>query len=188
VYRMYYSCIPSKPAGKGETIKCRNCRREVPDNTVICPCGWCPSSELHQRMFGNLAYVEVTHGVVDPDRRGGLGGAYLLVQKRDRFAGVRAGHAGGEIITRPLVFSGNRLEINVDCGGLGEAWVEILDAEGKPIPGFELERFDVIDMNHIHAPCAWMDNPDVGAVAGRPVKLRIKLRAATLYSLRIVSS
>ena len=63
VYRMYYSCIPSKPAGKGETIKCRNCRREVPDNTVICQCGWCPSSELQQRMFGNLAYAESQDGI-----------------------------------------------------------------------------------------------------------------------------
>jgi len=440
VYRMYYSCIPSKPAGKGETIRCRNCRREVPDNTVVCQCGWCPSSELQQRMFGNLAYaesqdgihwekpalglrefdgdksnnllpnagpvvsmvakpvrgmrflslpatddiirlsgsrdgrtfgvlaeglspflldtanqilwdpnrekyvaylrgfsgrrvvvrvemddptktpwphnegadlkvekgskyvttelsivmdgnklgtyeiynpalsiyphrkggvylafptvyrayphqpgrphhnynkapndgmaeiyllvsrdgknftipaktaylspgtedepdrgylsmavgiiekgdelwqyytgVEVTHGVVDPDRRGGMGGTYRLVQKRDRFAGARAGHAGGEIVTPPLVFSGNRLEVNVDCGGLGEAWVEILDEAGQPIPGFEMDRFDVLDRNQIHAPCAWMENRDVGQLAGRPVKLRFKLRAATLYSFR----
>ena len=67
--------------------------------------------------------VEVTHGVVDPEERSGIGGAYLLVQKRDRFVGARAGHTGGEIVTPPLIFAGNRLQINVDCGGLGEAWV-----------------------------------------------------------------
>lgn len=42
----------------------------------------------------------------------------------------------------------------------------------------------MIDMNHIHAACAWMENPDVGEVAGRPVKLHFKLRAATHYSFR----
>ncbi len=128
--------------------------------------------------------VEVTHGVVDPDRRSRIGGAYLLVQKRDRFVGARAGHGGGEIVTPPLVFSGNRLEINVDCGGLGEAWVEILDADGKPIPGFQMKESDVIDMNHLRARCAWMENPDVGKLAGRPVKLHFKLRGATLYAFR----
>ena len=131
--------------------------------------------------------VEVTHGVVDPGERSGIGGAYLLVQKRDRFAGARAGHAGGEIVTPSLVSSGNRLEINVDCGGLGEARVEILDAGGKAIPGFSMSEFDVIDMNHIHARCAWMEDPDVGQLAGRPIKLRFKLRAATLYAFRFHS-
>jgi len=128
--------------------------------------------------------VEVTHGVVDPEKRSGIGGAYLLVQKRDRFVGARAGHTGGEIVTPPLIFAGNRLQINVDCGGLGEAWVEILDAQGNPIPDFAMDRFDVVDMNHIRARCAWMENPDVGKLAGRPVKLRFKLRGATLYSFR----
>ena len=128
--------------------------------------------------------VEVTHGVVNPDEGSAIGGAYLLVQKRDRFAGARAGHAGGEIITPLLVFSGNRLEINADCGGLGEAWVEILDAEGRPITGFSMEQFDVIDMNHVHAACAWMEKQDVGKLAGRPIKLRFILRAATLYCFR----
>ena len=41
-----------------------------------------------------------------------------------------------------------------------------------------------VDMNQIRASCAWMENADVGKLAGRPVKLRFKLRGATLYSFR----
>jgi len=39
-------------------------------------------------------------------------------------------------------------------------------------------------MNHIRARCAWMENPAVGKLAGRLVKLRFRLRGATLYSFR----
>jgi len=136
--------------------------------------------ELYQYYTGN----ETTHGVVTPDEASGVGGVYRLVQERDRFVGARAGYNGGEITTPPIVFSGECLEINVDCGGLGEAWVELLDHEGKPIAGFTMDEADVIDMNHIHARCSWMGRDDVSKLAGRAVRLHFRLRAATLYAFR----
>ena len=40
VYRMYYSCMPSKPAGKGATIKCQNCGKLIKTTATECPhCG-----------------------------------------------------------------------------------------------------------------------------------------------------
>ena len=63
VYRMYYSCMPTGPASKGGTIRCRHCDSEVPDNTLICECGWCPSAEIHNRLFGNIAYAESKDGI-----------------------------------------------------------------------------------------------------------------------------
>ena len=136
--------------------------------------------EIYQYYTG----VPTTHGYCRPDRERHLGGAFCLVQKRDRFVGLCADAGGGELVTHPLVSTGRRLEINVDCGGLGEARVEILDADGKAIPGFSLADADPIDLNQIHAACTWRGNADVAKLTGNPIRLRIVLRNATLYAFR----
>ena len=54
----------------------------------------------------------------------------------DGFASVRAEYAGGEFVTKPLVFSGGHLAINFATSAAGGIRVELLDASGTPIDGF----------------------------------------------------
>jgi hypothetical protein len=110
------------------------------------------------------------------------------VQKRDRFVGLQADAKGGELTTVPLTFDGDRLELNVDCGGLGETWVALLDADGNPISGFTMSDFDTIDLNQLHAACTWRESGDLRALAGKPLRLHIRLRSATLYAFRFVAN
>ena len=66
-------------------------------------------------------------------------GIFRVVQRLDGFVSVNAGHEGGELITQPIIFEGDRLQLNIDCGAMGEAWVEIQDASGKPIQNYGMD-------------------------------------------------
>ncbi len=53
--------------------------------------------------------------------------------RMDGFVSMQAPLAGGEVVTRPLRFDGNRLRLNYSTSGSGGIWVELQDADGKPL-------------------------------------------------------
>jgi hypothetical protein len=57
----------------------------------------------------------------------------------DGFASVRAPYEGGELVTKPFTFEGNRLLLNFATSAAGGIRVEIQTAAGKPFPHFALE-------------------------------------------------
>ena len=102
----------------------------------------------------------------------------------DGFVSVRAPHSGGELITKPLVFSGAHLELNYATSAAGRLRVEIRDDDGKPIPGYTLRESVDIFGNRIAGRAAWKHGSDVSQLSGRPVTLRFVMGDADLYSLR----
>ncbi len=109
------------------------------------------------------------------------------IQRLDGFACVTAGPEGGEFTTPPIIFEGNRLTLNIDCGAMGEAWVEILAADGSAIEGYTLEDSVSVDRNATAQEVWWHNGPDVSKLAGKPVHLRFKLRAARLFAFQFSS-
>ncbi|MCD4728827.1 MAG: hypothetical protein K8R46_14305 [Pirellulales bacterium] len=71
--------------------------------------------------------------------------------------------AGGEMTTKPLRFSGNRLAINYSTSAAGGVRVEIQDADGKPIPGFALEDCPEIIGDQIERTVSWKQGSDLTA-------------------------
>jgi len=57
----------------------------------------------------------------------------------DGFVSVNAPYAGGEFITKPLLFEGRKLTLNISTSAVGSVKVEIQDAGGKPLAGFAAE-------------------------------------------------
>ncbi|MDA1018484.1 MAG: hypothetical protein O3A00_29010 [Planctomycetota bacterium] len=102
----------------------------------------------------------------------------------DGFVSVRADSQGGEMHTRPLVFSGKRLEMNFSTSAAGSIQVEIQDALGKPIPGFALEDCPEIYGDRIQQEVAWKQGSDVSQLAGQPVRLRFVMNDADLYAIQ----
>jgi hypothetical protein len=104
----------------------------------------------------------------------------------DGLASLSAGAAGGTWVSRPLTFRGGRLEINFATSAAGGIRVEIRDEQGVPVPGFALE--DSIEQigNEIERVVSWRSGPDVSSLAGRPVRLRVRMQDADLYSFRFV--
>ena len=123
-----------------------------------------------------------THGVPDPKREGS--GIHRLKQRLDGFISADADHTGAEFTTPLLTFSGENLKLNADCSAMGEIWVEILDEQNRPIPGYTQEDSISVERNHIAASVFWKKRDNVGELIGRPVRLHFKLRACKLYAFQ----
>ena len=102
----------------------------------------------------------------------------------DRFAWVVAAYRGGEMLTRPLRFAGRTLLLNFATSAPGSIRVEIQDASGKPVPGYDLAQSVETIGNEIERAVSWKSGSDLSRLAGKPVRLRFVMRDAELYALR----
>lgn len=102
----------------------------------------------------------------------------------DGFASLNAGLKGGEVITKPFKFKGKELEINYSTSAAGSVRIEILDEKNKPVPGYTLNDSQEIIGNEIKRIVSWNGKEDVSSLEGKPVKLKIYLKDADLYSLK----
>lgn len=113
--------------------------------------------------------------------------AHRLVRYRlgpMRFAAVRAGHAGGVLETRPFIFTGETLYLNMSTSAAGHIRCALLDAEtGKPLPGFDISDCPEIIGNDPARAVRWTGG-SLAPLSGKPVRLRVDLRDADLYALR----
>lgn len=104
----------------------------------------------------------------------------------DGFASVHAPYAGGELITKPFRFTGRTLEINFASSAAGGVRVELQTPEGQPIAGRTLADAREMIGDELARRVGWRGGEDLGEFAGRPVRLRVVMRDADLYSLRFV--
>lgn len=107
-----------------------------------------------------------------------------LTLREDGFISVNAPFGGGELLTKPLRFEGNRLEINYATSAIGFVRVEILNREGSPIDNHAEDDCKEIFGDEISRIVRWNIGPDVGALAGRHIRLRFVMKDADLYSYR----
>ena len=105
-----------------------------------------------------------------------------------RLDGFVSLHAGGldvgEMLTRPLVFSGANLEVNYATSAVGTLRFALCDEQGKPFKGYSLEDSEVLFGNEIEHQVRWPGAGNLAALAGKPVRLRVRLHDADLYSFR----
>jgi hypothetical protein len=104
----------------------------------------------------------------------------------DGFASVNASYEGGEMTTKPLLFKGNRLVLNVATSAAGSVRVEIQDGDGKPVSGYTAAECVELLGNRLAMPVRWKQGNGLGALAGKPVRLRFVMKDADLYALRFV--
>jgi len=104
----------------------------------------------------------------------------------DGFVSIKAPLSGGELVTRPVTFTGRSLTVNFATSAAGDLRVELQDSDGSPLPGFTLEDADPAFGDAIERTLHWRAGSDVSSLAGRPVRLRFVLRDADLYAFRFV--
>lgn len=104
----------------------------------------------------------------------------------DGIGSVHADYVGGELLTKPLTFTGSKLTLNVSTSAAGGVRVEIQSADGEPIPGYTLQECPVLVGDSIERVVTWTMGSDVSPLAGRTVRLRVVLKDADLYALRFV--
>lgn len=105
-----------------------------------------------------------------------------LIQRLDGFVSLDAGDKPGHLVTKPLVFAGDKLVLNINSQS--EARVGILDKDGKPIRGFATADCDVIQGDFVHRVVTWNGKSNVGALAGKVVRLRVELQNTKLYAFQ----
>ncbi len=122
-------------------------------------------------------YATENYGLIDkPDqlRR------YTI--RMDGFVAVHASREGGEVLTKPLTFSGNRVALNFSTSAGGRVRVEIQDESGQPIPGYTLDECSEIFGDSIERIVTWKQGNDVARLVGTPVRLRFVLEDADLFA------
>ena len=106
----------------------------------------------------------------------------------DGFVSVQAPLSGGEFVTKPLLFSGEKLVINYSTSAAGGVWVEVQDESGKPLTGYTQADCHEIFGDEIDREVVWKNTDNVKRLASKPVRLRFILKDADLYSLQFISS
>ena len=128
------------------------------------------------------------------------GNIIRLTQRLDGFVSLDAGEQPGVIITRPFVFEGEKLTLNIDAGK-GSVKVGILNLPGRQITaygitlsddqeaktvvtGFRVGDCDLITADSVRHVVTWKGISDVGNLAGQVVRLRIEMQNAKLYAFK----
>ena len=138
--------------------------------------------EIWQYFYGQEDY----HSPVRRKPEGN--GVYRSVQRLDGFVSADAPYDRmGTIVTRPFVFAGSRLELNINTGGLGYAQVGFEDEVGRPVPGFSVDECVFINGDFVQHTVEWLGRgKDLSELAGRPLRLIVKMRGSSLYALQFL--
>ena len=102
----------------------------------------------------------------------------------DGFVSMTAPLSGGEVVTKPMRFKGDRLMLNYSTSAAGSIRIEIQDASGMPIPGFRLSDAPEIYGDSIAQEVPWKDGSELRTLAGQTVRLRFVLSDADLFSFQ----
>ena len=100
------------------------------------------------------------------------------------FVSVSAGFRGGELVTRPLLFSGHERRLNFSTSAIGSVQVGLLDAAGRSLPGLSVEDMEPMYGDALARPVRWAGGGDLSRVAGDPVRLRFTLKDADVFAFR----
>ncbi len=114
-------------------------------------------------------------------------GVGLATLRLDGFASLRPTEQTGQLVTKPLTFKGQQLQINGRCMAGGSIRVEVLNAAGKPLPGFELDNCVPFSGDSLRHTIAWKTQAQIPQQAA-PIRLRVVLTSADLYAFQFVST
>ena len=160
--------------------------------------------EIWQYYFGESQY----HSAHKKDEAGRA--VYRLVQRIDGFISMDAPYDKEvTVVSKPLVFKGNRLLLNIDTDAAGYAQVGFLDEKGKPIAGFGVDDCIYINGDFIDTEIEWFPNwqdfkdfegknfeeiediskevnlsKDLSSIAGKTVQVVFRLRGCKLYAMQ----
>ena len=114
---------------------------------------------------------------------GSIGAATL---RRDGFAGM-VSDGRGELLTKPVVFSGKHLFVNAECR-FGSICAEIVGEDGIVLPGFSRGDCAAFSRGDSTKKELRFKGGDLSILAGKPVRFRFIIHCGTLYSFWVSPS
>jgi len=117
-------------------------------------------------------------------RSGGRGYSISrAVLRLDGFTSMNARSREGTLTTVPLVFDGDRMELNARMKDGGGIVVAILDADDS---GKTLGLSQMVTGDDVASTVTWKQDPNWEAISGRPVVLQFKMKEAQLYAFQFL--
>jgi hypothetical protein len=105
-------------------------------------------------------------------------------QRLDGFVSLDAGEVGGEFVTKPIVFSGETLKLNVAVQPGGKVRMALVDQQGNSMAGFGIDDCDPITADATDFEVSWSGNKDLSVLAGQSVRVQCQMKNAKLYALQ----
>ncbi len=120
--------------------------------------------------------------------------------RRGRWIGLKSDTNGGYVLTREVIVSGDRIEVNfqgiiapymkpIEGKPLGFVRTQLLrrsDATGKlqPIPGFTMKECDPLIGDNLSGVVTWKGKTDLTGLRGTPVYVRFHIVNSELWGMR----
>jgi hypothetical protein len=175
------------------------------DHIISVAPGFLPAGKDHWALYyrsGNFSHFGALPKFVarGNPRRSGMG---RVVFRRDRIVGIEAGAEGGAFWTRPLLFEGRKLLVNVEpvgpdaqlqvqlvgvgTGSPTPAWARGEGVKDAPCPGYTFDDNVPLAEDGLDAVVRWKERTEVGGWEGKPVRLQFRLRSMRIYAFQFVS-
>jgi len=138
-------------------------------------------NEIWQYYFGEERY----HSSYQKDNY--KRAVYRTIQRIDGFVSADSpyGHEG-YLITKPLIFKGSKLYLNIDTDAAGYAQVGFLDKNGDPIPEFSVDDCIYINGDFFNTEVEWLKKgKDISELSGKEVQIVFRMRGTKLYAMNI---
>lgn len=103
-----------------------------------------------------------------------------FVYRRDGFVALTG---SGEVLTKPLTFTGDSMKLNFRCGEGGFVQVELCDQSGRPIEGMTRKNCQLTG-DAINQNVSWTSGEKLVKFSGTPVRVRFVLKNADLFALQ----
>jgi hypothetical protein len=116
------------------------------------------------------------HGGLAPEKEQSIARAAWRI---DGLASLQAKDKPGSIETHDFLPEGSKLTVNADVKN-GSLSVEVLDATGQVIPGYDKESSVIVKQDSVKLPIRWKDK--MALPARMPIRLRFHLSNGDLYS------
>lgn len=110
-------------------------------------------------------------------------GVGLARMRPDRFVALVAGDVPATVYTRASTVQAPEIRINAEVASGGQVQMELLDADCKVIPGFELSACVPITGESLGHVVSWRGAPDAGQIINRPIRWRLQATHAKVYSI-----
>ena len=120
----------------------------------------------------------------DPERKWPR---YLALARlrRDGFASLNAGDTPGQVVTRPLTFSGKALFLNADVATGGWIKAAVLAPDSQPVSGYLLDDAVPLTKNTTKSRMIWKSKTQLDPPGEDHLRILFQLRNAKLYSFWI---
>lgn len=102
----------------------------------------------------------------------------------DGFGSYHADGKGGRWTTKPLTFTGSKLNLNLRTSAIGSIKIALLDESGAPFPGFAASDCDMQLGDRLEKTVTWKGSSNLSSLSDKKLRLQFTMREADLFSFK----